>query len=102
MKLFLELVIESLRFVLLIRYAPDLRDGIKQEAGEDEYAALSKHAEGKAKPASGSPDGSQSEPFRGITHQTLLAFLTAAERVRYALMPVIPLELAVLELFPEE
>ncbi|MDO8623843.1 MAG: DNA polymerase III subunit gamma/tau [bacterium] len=85
MNLFLELTIESLRNVLLIRYAPDLREDIKQEVGEDEFATLSKHAEQK-----------------NITHQTLLAFLTAVERIRYAPIPAIPLELAVLELFPDD
>lgn len=84
MLLYLELVIEALRNTLLIRYAPELRDSIKQEAGEDEFAALEKFAKEK-----------------GITHSTLLAFLTAAERIRYAPIPALPLELAVLELFPE-
>jgi DNA polymerase-3 subunit gamma/tau len=84
MKLFLELVIESLRNTLLVRYAPDLRDDIKKEVGDDEFATLSKHAEQK-----------------NITHKTLLAFLTASERMRYAPIPAIPLELAVLELFTE-
>ena len=82
MRLFLELVIESLRSALLIRYAPDLQGDIKQEVGEDEFAALSK--------------------YTGATHHMLLAFLTAAERIRYAPIPALPLELAVLELFPDE
>lgn len=84
MKLFLELVIESLRTTLLIRYAPDMRDDLTQEVGADEFAELEKHALGK-----------------GITHTTLLAFLTASERMRYAPILAIPLELAILELFPE-
>ncbi len=90
-RLFLELVIEALRNVLLIRYAPELRDSIKQEVGEDEFAALEKFATEKGLPAQA-----------GITHQVLLAFLTASDRIRYAPIPVLPLELAVLELFPAE
>lgn len=87
LKLFLELVIEAVRATLLIRYAVELREGLKAEHGEDEYKVLSGYAESTAKP--------------GITHATLLAFLTANERVRFAPIPEIPLELAVLELFPE-
>jgi DNA polymerase-3 subunit gamma/tau len=84
MKLFLELATEAVRNILLIRYAAELRADIKAEIGEDEYAVLEKAASEK-----------------GITHQTLLAFLTASDRIRFAPIPAIPLELAVLELFPE-
>jgi len=84
MKLFLELVLEALRATLLIRYAPELRASLQSELGADEFAALEKFAAGK-----------------GITHATMFAFLTAAERIRYAPIPALPLELAVLELFHE-
>ena len=84
MKLFLELVLEALRATLLIRYAADLRAPLADELGADEFAALETFAKEK-----------------GITHTTMLAFLNAAERIRYAPIPVLPLELAVLELFPE-
>jgi DNA polymerase-3 subunit gamma/tau len=83
MRLFLELVLESLRAALLIRYAPELRESFAEELGADEFAALEKFAK-----------------EQGITHRTLLAFLAAAERIRYAPIPALPLELAVLELFP--
>ena len=85
MKLFLELVLEALRATLLIRYAPDLKPSLADELGADEFAALEKFANEK-----------------GITHATMLAFLTASERIRYAPIPALPLELAVLELFPED
>lgn len=84
MKLFLELVLEALRATLLIRYAPELHTSLQSELGADEFSALEKNAKEK-----------------GITHATMLAFLTAAERIRYAPIPALPLELAVLELFPE-
>jgi len=77
-------VIEALRATLLIRYAPELRASLESELGADEFTSLEKFAKGK-----------------GITHTALLAFLTAAERIRYAPIPALPLELAVLELFPE-
>lgn len=82
MPLFLELVLEALRTTLLIRYAPELHTSLESDLGTDEYATLAAFAKKK-----------------GITHTTLLAFLTAAERIRYAPIPVLPLELAVLELF---
>ena len=85
MRLFLELILEALRSVLLIRYAPDLKGELQEELGADEFGALETYAKGK-----------------GVTHQTLLAFLSASERIRYAPIPALPLELAVLELFPEE
>ncbi len=84
MKIFLELVTEALRSVLLLRYANDLRAEIQKELGEDEAAALDVFVTGK-----------------GITHDTLLAFLTASERMRYASIPALSLELAIYELFPE-
>ncbi len=84
MKLFLELVLEALRATLLIRYAPELRASLADELGADEFSALEKFSAGK-----------------GITHATMLAFLTAADRIRFAPIPALPLELAVLELFPE-
>ena len=84
MRLFLELVLEAIRVTLLIRYAPDLRASLESDLGADEFSALEKFASEK-----------------GITHTTMLAFLTAAERIRYAPIPALPLELAVLEIFPE-
>jgi DNA polymerase-3 subunit gamma/tau len=84
MALFLELALESLRSALLIRYAPDVKKQLAEELGADEFSALEAFAKEK-----------------GLTHGTLLAFLTASERIRYASIPQLPLELAVLELFPE-
>ncbi len=84
MRLFLELVIEALRAVLLLRYATELRATLEAELGADEFAVLEKYAK-----------------EQGITHATMLSFLTAADRIRYAPIPALPLELAVLELFPE-
>jgi len=85
MKLYLELTLEAVRAAILIRFAPDLQGDLKQELGADEYAALE-------------DVGRQTSH---ITHATLLAFLTASERIRYAPIPALPLELAVLELYPE-
>ncbi len=85
MKLFLELVLAALRAVLLIRYAPDLHASLRDELGADEFSALE----------------NVGRTTSYITHATLLAFLTASDRIRYASIPALPLELAVLELFPD-
>jgi len=85
MQIFLELVIESLRYILLLRYAPELRPSIEDEMGH-ETTRLAEYAD---------------EKNSKITHSTLLAFLTASERIRYAPIPALPLELAILELFPD-
>ena len=91
MKLFLELVLESLRTTLLLRYAPELRASLESDLGADEFSALEKITTHE-----------NVGPRRSyITHATMLAFLTAADRIRYAPIPALPLELAVLELFPE-
>lgn len=85
MRIFLDFMLDALRETLLIRYAPELHTELRTELGADEFSALSAFAREKE-----------------ITHQTLLAFLTAVERIRYAPIPALPIELAVLELFPNE
>lgn len=84
MQLFLTLLLEALRIVLLLRDAPELRDSIANNLGKDEYEVLNRYA--------------QKDIVPGITHATLLAFLTASERIRFSPIPAVPLELAVLEL----
>ncbi len=83
MKLFLTILIEALRTVLLLRYAPELKNQLQKEIGEDAYKILIPYA---------------SEHQPGITHKTLLAFLNASEQMRFTPIPSLPLELAVLEI----
>ena len=84
MKMYLSLVLEYLRSVLLVRHAPELRKEIAEEVGADEYAEIEKLAQDKESK---------------LTHATLRTFLEAAARVRFAPVPALPLELAVLELY---
>jgi DNA polymerase-3 subunit gamma/tau len=81
MPLYLALVLEAMRSVLLIRHAPELRKEFQAELGE-QYAELEMLA---------SAEGSK------LTHKTLLAFLEAASRIRFSPVPALPLELAVYE-----
>ncbi len=85
MNLYLSLVIDAVRQVLLVRFAPELRKEIAAELGADAYAdieALAKAAETK------------------LSHNTLRVLLEAAARARYTPVPSLPLELAVFELVP--
>jgi hypothetical protein len=80
-ELYLTLVLESLRAVLLLRHAPELAKDIAAELGPDEYKEIETLARAKDS---------------HITHATLLAFLDAASRMRFSPIPVLALELAVL------
>ncbi len=87
LSLYLSLVLDYLRTVLLVRYAPELRAEFKQEWGDDAYAELAAVAE---------------RPGSTLTHRTLLAFLNASARMRFAPIPQLPLELAVMEWSSDE
>jgi DNA polymerase-3 subunit gamma/tau len=86
MNLYLSLVLDYLRAILLVRHAPDLRTELKEEMGVDQYGEVERFA---------------ADADSKLSHETLKAFLDAATRIRYASVPALPLELAVLELFPE-
>lgn len=87
MPLYLTLVLEYLRNVLLTRHAPELRKSLANELGEDLYAGVEAIAQEK---------GSR------LTHETLKVFLDAASRIRFAPIPALALELAVYESLGEE
>lgn len=83
MVLYLSLVLEYIRQVLLLRHAPELKKEILEELGEDaakEALLLAENKESK------------------LLHETLKAFLEASARMRFSPVPALPLELAVLEL----
>lgn len=81
--LFLSLELEYLRQILLMRHAPELRTALEEELGED-----------AAKDAKELVSNKDSK----LTHNTLKVFLDASARMRFAPVPSLPLELAVLEL----
>lgn len=86
MSLYLALVLERMRAVLLVRHAPELRKELETELGEDfsEVEALA------------SMQGSK------LTHGALKAFLDAAASIRFSPVPALPLELAVYEILGED
>ncbi|MDB5265801.1 MAG: polymerase subunit gamma/tau [Parcubacteria group bacterium] len=83
MSLYLTLVLERMRLILLARHAPETRKDIKEELGAEDYAEIETVAANKESK---------------LTHQTLRIFLEAASRMRFSPIPSLPLELAVLEL----
>ncbi len=83
MPLYLALVLEYVRQILLLRHAPELVKEIQEELGEDAYTEASDLASAK---------DSQ------LSHETLRTFLDAMGRMRFSPVPSLPLELAVLEL----
>jgi DNA polymerase-3 subunit gamma/tau len=87
MGLYLSLVLEYVRTVLLVRFAPELRKEIAEEIGSDSYASIEKLAQVKDSK---------------LTHQSLKVLLDATERMRFSPVPTLPLELAVFELLGQD
>ena len=81
MQVYLKMILRSLRFVLLLRFAPDTKQMVVDETGEDEYEKLSEFA----------------KSAKSINSKTLLAFLEATSRQAYASISELPIELAVIE-----
>ncbi len=81
MQVFLTLIIRLMRFVLLLRFAKNMKDNIEKEVNEADFARL----DALAKSA------------RSLNSKTLIFFLEAAHRQSFAATPELPLELAILE-----
>jgi len=88
MEVFLKMILRSLRFVLLLRFAPNqsvegasIKNMIIDETGEDEYKRL----ETIAKSA------------KNINSKTLINFLEAESREAYSSVPELPIEIAIVE-----
>jgi DNA polymerase-3 subunit gamma/tau len=86
MKLFAELLVERMRAILLIRFAPELQSDLKEEYGVEEYAFLEKIAK---------------SPGSKINSKSLARLLDALPQLGYSGVQELPLELAVLDLVVE-
>lgn len=86
MQVFLTLIIRLLRFVLLLRFAKDMKATVQEEVNEGDFTRL----EALAKSA------------RSVNSKTLIHFLDAAHRQSFAATPELPIELAILESCGEE
>jgi len=83
MKVFLNLILHKIRMVLLLRFAKDQEASIKEEFNEEEFAFL-KDLSGKS--------------GANLTSQTLKELLYAYDEMRFASIPQLPLELALMKL----
>jgi DNA polymerase III subunit gamma/tau len=81
MEVFLKMILRNLRFVLLLRFAPDMKNLIIDETGEEEFERLSE----------------LSKTSKNINSKTLLYFLEARSRQAYATIAELPIELAIIE-----
>ncbi len=92
MQVFLKMILRSLRFVLLLRFAPaspmasagqvtDTKEMVISETGEAEFERLA----------------SLAKTAKNINSKTLLAFLEASSRQAYASIPELPIELAIID-----
>jgi len=81
MEVFLKMLLRSLRFVLLLRFAKEMASSVKEETGEEEFQNL----ETIAKTA------------KNINSKTLLNFLDALSLQGFATIPEMPIELAIIK-----
>jgi DNA polymerase-3 subunit gamma/tau len=81
MQVFLKMILRSLRFVLLLRFAPDMKNMIICETGEEEFERLSNIA----------------KTAKNINSKVLISFLEAYSREPYASIPELPIEIAIIE-----
>ncbi|GMQ95098.1 MAG: hypothetical protein BMS9Abin13_208 [Patescibacteria group bacterium] len=83
MRVFLKLILRKMRAALLLRYAKDMEKEIVEEFTEEDLTFL-KEISGK--------NGAR------LTSATLTELLTAYDQMRYAYLPQLPLELALVKL----
>ncbi len=87
MKIFLDLVVRKVRFVLILRYAPVMIDEVKSNCSEEDFLLLKKLA---------------LEAGKTLASKELVALLSAYTDLRTATIPTLPLELALLRIVGEE
>jgi DNA polymerase-3 subunit gamma/tau len=81
MKMFAQLILEKMRAVLTVRYAPSAAEELEDEFIPDDLALIKKYAADKDK---------------RINSHTLDRFLEAYGNLGYAVIPALPLELALI------
>lgn len=83
MMLLAQLLLDTMRMSLMYRYAPAMREAIESEHNE-QYIEIIKR---------GAVEGAEV-----ISSKSIISMITAVERISYAALPVLPLELAFLEM----
>jgi len=87
MKVFFKMVLQAMRFLLLLRYAPGMKSHIQARASEDDFDFFLEIAENKK---------------NAYNSETLLALLRAHEEMKVAFEPSLPLELALINIAGEK
>ena len=82
-KVFLDLVVRKMRFVLLLRFAPAMKNEVRANSSDEDFAFLEKLAK---------------EAIKTLSSKELLIFLGAYADLRNATIQTLPLELALLSL----
>jgi DNA polymerase-3 subunit gamma/tau len=82
-KIYLKLILAKLRFALVLRYAPSMKPLLAESVSESDLTFLEKLIKDK-------PDT--------ITSKSLEVLLATSQKLRYAFIPNLPLELALVEI----
>ena len=83
LKVFLDLVVRKIRFVLILRFAPGMKDEVRSNCSEQDLAFLEKLAK---------------EEGKTLASKELVSLLAAYTDLRTAAIPTLPLELALLRI----
>lgn len=86
MKIFLDLVVRKVRFVLILRFAPGMKGEVQANSSEEDFVLLEKLAK---------------EAGKTLASKELLALLGAYADLRTASVSTLPLELALLRIIGE-
>jgi len=87
MKVFFKLVLQRMRYLLLLRYAPKMQTRIKSNVSEEDFDFLLEIAENKK---------------NVYNSETLLILLRAYDEMKVAFIPELPLELALTEVVGQD
>jgi len=82
MKVFLKLILQRMRLIMLVKYAPGMHEKIKLEVGDDNFKKIKEFADNKESK---------------INSNSLLVLLEAYSNIGKTYLPQLPLELAVIK-----
>ena len=97
-KVFLELALQKLRFVLLLRYAKEMEGEISSETSPEDFAFLKTLTAAPAAGAATGPTSPGASAGQGISSALLSELLSAYDAVSRAYIPALPIELALVRL----
>jgi DNA polymerase-3 subunit gamma/tau len=86
MKIFIKMILDRVRAILLMRFAPDFTKTLQEELSEQDFVLVEKLAKDKN---------------AVVSSATVVALLEAADQVGYAAISQLPIELALIKLIGE-